>query len=234
MLINLRNALMAGKRWTNPYVTDGLVAMWDGEWNAGGGKHNDTTTVIKDLIGSCDLSIVDTTTIGGNYFMPAFLPNVVNLLSSVPLPTTIRAIEMTVTDAKGGANNFGIMTIAQNYRGVCKFVEWIGCGSSGNYLMRQQSVNSGIAVWSINYNNDNNNTNVSFCKNGEAASGATTSWSSVAMADGTDSDKLVRVRAPYADCRIYSIRLYNRTLAASEIAANYAIDKARFGLPDAT
>ena len=25
------------KPWTNPYVTDGLVAMWDGEWNAGGG-----------------------------------------------------------------------------------------------------------------------------------------------------------------------------------------------------
>ena len=231
MLINLRNALMAGKKWKNPYVTGGLVAMWDGEWNAAGGKHNDTATAIKDLVGSCDLSIVDTTTIGVNYFLPASIQNVVNLLSSVPLPTTIRAIEMTVTDASGGINNFGIMTIAQSYRGVCKFSQWIGCGSRGNYLMRQQSVNSGIVVWSINYNNDNNNTDVSFCKNGEAVSGASINWSNVAMNDGTDGDKLVRVRAPYADCRIYSIRLYSRALTAAEIAANYAIDKARFGVP---
>ena len=231
MLINLRNALMAGKRWKNPYITNGLVAMWDGEWNAGGDKHNDAATSIKDIVGSCDLSILDTTTIGGNYFMPASIQNVANLLSSVPLPTTIRAIEMTVADAEGGVNNFGIMTIAQSYRGVCKFAAWIGCGSRGSYLMRQQSVNSGIVVWSINYNNDNNNTDVSFCKNGEAVSGASTNWSNTAMADGTDSDKLVRVRAPYADCKIFSIRLYSRALTADEIAANYAIDKARFGLP---
>ena len=30
---------------------------------------------------------------------------------------------------------------------------------------------------------------------------------------------------------VYNIRLYSRALTASEIAANYAIDKARFGLP---
>ena len=36
----------------NPYITDGLVAMWDGEWNVGLGKHSDTATVWKDLISS--------------------------------------------------------------------------------------------------------------------------------------------------------------------------------------
>jgi hypothetical protein len=30
---------------------------------------------------------------------------------------------------------------------------------------------------------------------------------------------------------VYNIRLYSRALTADEIAANYAIDKARFGLP---
>lgn len=28
-------------KWENPYITDGLVALWDGEWNAGFGKHLD-------------------------------------------------------------------------------------------------------------------------------------------------------------------------------------------------
>ena len=33
------------------YIQDGLVAMWDGEWNAGGGKHNTNATMWKDLTG---------------------------------------------------------------------------------------------------------------------------------------------------------------------------------------
>jgi hypothetical protein len=33
---------------------------------------------------------------------------------------------------------------------------------------------------------------------------------------------------------IHSVRLYSRALTADEIAANYAVDKARFNLPDAT
>ena len=50
MLIAARNAFMAGKRWKNPYVTNGLIAMWDGEWNAGGGVHDSTATTWKNLV----------------------------------------------------------------------------------------------------------------------------------------------------------------------------------------
>jgi len=38
--------------WPNPYVTDGLVAMWDGEWNAGIGRHNGASTTWVDLSGN--------------------------------------------------------------------------------------------------------------------------------------------------------------------------------------
>lgn len=43
--------------WENPYVTNGLVAMWDGEWNAGGGVHDADATLWKDLIGPNDLTV---------------------------------------------------------------------------------------------------------------------------------------------------------------------------------
>ena len=43
--------------WKNPYVTDGLVAMWDGQWNAGGGIHSPYATIWKDLVGSHDLNL---------------------------------------------------------------------------------------------------------------------------------------------------------------------------------
>lgn len=35
--------------WTNPYVTDGLIAQYDGEWNAGGGIHNASAPTWKNL-----------------------------------------------------------------------------------------------------------------------------------------------------------------------------------------
>ena len=57
MLINLRNALMAGKRkpTAKDYVQSGLVAMWDGIENAGWGVHDPNATEWKDLVGSYDL-----------------------------------------------------------------------------------------------------------------------------------------------------------------------------------
>lgn len=39
------------KQVPNPYITDGLIAMWDGEWNIAVGSHSDTTTVWKDISG---------------------------------------------------------------------------------------------------------------------------------------------------------------------------------------
>ena len=36
----------------NPYVTDGLLAMWDGEWNVAVGIHSESTTVWKDISGN--------------------------------------------------------------------------------------------------------------------------------------------------------------------------------------
>jgi hypothetical protein len=41
------------------YVQDGLVAMWDGEWNAGRGTHDPNATVWKDLVNNTDIQITD-------------------------------------------------------------------------------------------------------------------------------------------------------------------------------
>ncbi len=47
-----QSSSMGSKR--NPYVTKGLVAMWDGEWNVGIGQHDGNARVWKDLIGKSD------------------------------------------------------------------------------------------------------------------------------------------------------------------------------------
>lgn len=60
-LLSLR--LAAQLKYTpDSYVREGLVAMWDGEWNAGRGAHDPNATVWKDLIGTRDLAMLDMTT----------------------------------------------------------------------------------------------------------------------------------------------------------------------------
>jgi len=41
--------------WRNPYITHGLVSMWDGEWNAGGGIHDPAATSWPDLVSGLTL-----------------------------------------------------------------------------------------------------------------------------------------------------------------------------------
>ena len=38
--------------WHNPYITNGLIGMWDGEWNAGPGLHDANATGLFDLTGT--------------------------------------------------------------------------------------------------------------------------------------------------------------------------------------
>lgn len=54
--------------WHNPYIADGLVAMWDGEWNAAGGIHDASATTWVDLTGNHrPLAIIPTS---GAYWKP--------------------------------------------------------------------------------------------------------------------------------------------------------------------
>lgn len=39
----------------NPYITSGLVAMWDGEWNIGWGEHDSSTSSWVNLVNGSDL-----------------------------------------------------------------------------------------------------------------------------------------------------------------------------------
>lgn len=62
------NVVKGAEGWTNPYVTDGLVAFWDGDWNAGNGVHGSDKKIV-DLSGNWrDLVLSDDCVIGENYF----------------------------------------------------------------------------------------------------------------------------------------------------------------------
>ena len=47
--------------WHIPYITDGLVACWDGIENAGAGVHNPAATVWKDIVGGYEFALTGVT-----------------------------------------------------------------------------------------------------------------------------------------------------------------------------
>lgn len=235
MLINLRNALMAGKRMptAKDYVQSGLVAMWDGIENAGWGTHSNNSPI--DLIAGIQLSRNDSGTIisddsfttpAGTYYY-ADIPDFKTAVNSKDFTCEI------VMSGLRAANN-GIFSIAE--RGL-----WIY--GNGNYNVSTVNIMATAYTQGVNPNFTSDG-RFSFAVAGGQSPAVYIGGQTKSASYGSLSSFSVNrvyiggmngnnVFSP-ASKTFYCVRLYERTLSAQEIAANYAIDKERFGLPDAT
>ena len=222
MIKGSRMMMKRGGGWQNPYVTDGLVAMWDGEWNAGGGVHDSEATTWKDLIGSNDLTIY------GNVLSNCIsniglYGNAAGASFKIDGISTIEACH----EYQGGSITYGIIAntgeVSSSRIGL---VHYGGANAFQTY--------SNI-FWS--YPEIGNQHAITLCGttagcyvNGNELQPVTHSadpWNngSVTIIGGRMNGSY-RLLANY-----FCVRFYSRDLTAAEIAANYAIDKARFNLP---
>lgn len=231
-------AIPRARRWTNPYVTDGLIAMWDGEWNAGPGVHDPNATTWKDLVGGveayastssakflfaqnvcrCDLSSINS----------SFGVLVAYLLGDVGL--SVRQIDVVYSSSSSSS---------------CAPLCLSGI-SSRQFLC----ANVGGLIGQVGYSQFGA-TNVSVTQLHAYSVVLTGGWPimSAAFADGQSLDisgykTAITQYQPYSQGRIFlgyknnqnnvldlaNVRLYSRALTAAEIATNNAIDKARFNL----
>lgn len=223
-------------KWTNPYVTDGLIAMWDGEWNAGGGEHDANATTWKDLVGVADMRCSGSATFNpasvgiGNYFYTDAASSVVSAFNAHRV-----TLEIAYGDISQKWNNTGPFGIGED---------------SGVFKIQQNRLS-------------NTGCNCLFCGDNWALSGVLGPQESPSMyvafaCDGTSRSAFVRGATVFTLTRtaqytavipdgsrvyigwsadntytgydIHAVRIYNRALTASEVAANYAVDKARFGI----
>lgn len=247
MLINLRNALMAGKRMptAKDYVQNGLVAMWDGIENAGWGVHDASATTWKDLAGTEDLIF---TTTG------AHPPHWEDNCAARTTTTRWAVVFATSQNADTDADTVEVVTDFTWYNNDIYPTGLVG-GRQGRLI--------GVA-------NNSQGSSVLFAgyATGKGVPlGSTTKFTASILFSGTgnasvadyyldgnhySSDRLETTKtdwnsqSPYYfviggrrasdnDCgysgKIFCVRKYNRALTADEIARNYAIDKARFNLP---
>ena len=239
-----------GGVWRNPYVTDGLVAMWDGEWNAGGGVHDNTITEWFDLTGNNHRMYAPSPSWGTNYAYCA------NNADSRFRETAAEAewfrdlvaagkytVELVFTPATGGGGEalnyyvigFGFLFSATALTTTRTYV----------FLDLATSVLGGTAVntrKALEINGMNYlaprcaqvscdvSSGILACNGTEVAISGTfnVTMEKQGMALGARGD--LSNYSSSSEMKHFRFSVYNRPLTSAELAANYAIDKERFGL----
>lgn len=242
MLIAHRNGMLAGGYTARDYVSDGLVAMWDGIENAGRGVHDPNATTWKDLVGSMNLTI--------NTSLGEWAINNLHGLSNVR--QTYSSASADLTTAVASVINSGIFTL-EEVIGTSSACSTYGGGSNITASGSETNRNRYTDYRSASSPYDQIRVRLQVVKDGQTYNSYSgfvphTVHMSGFVVNGTSTrpildgavtgdtinsisgDNLDNLKVD-ATTDTYNIRLYSRALTAEEIARNYAIDKARFNLP---
>ena len=247
MLINLRNSLMTGKRTptAKDYVQNGLVAMWDGIENAGWGVHDGDATTWANLLdpdhpltgnniafagkgtripSSCTYTNLDIQSMWNNGFS---LELVVSFLGVTGV--SANAI-FTVLKLYGSTTSY----LAINIEGA-----WTSSLSTMGFNTARVRIGSGAPI-SLGTTNPQPRV-ATVCVTSAAQSKQYLDGLGYASYGAATSNLYVPANNNLMfggssgwvsnNCMLNAVRFYSRVLTAEEIAANYAIDKARFELP---
>lgn len=223
---------IAGTDIENPYVTDGLVAMWDAEWNCALGLHSMDTTKWNDIVSGYNLELAS-----GNTSKWEAKANVINGkwgIVSPKLQALFKAANKNNLsydicfsalpyDIKGTVLGFNNTTI-----GSIAYLSTIGdwCWSP-NWIPSNKFKTTRKGTLSVVRNGQTGRTDV--YEDGALFSGKTRS-------SGYDpTGKTFGIGYGYGQwnnaptgIKIHCIRLYNRMLTADEIQKNKDIDTNRF------
>ena len=240
MLMNLRNAMMAGKRTptAKDYVQDGLIVMWDSIENVGWGVHDPSDRTWLDIVGGKTIALPSATQVLDNkmVFTQAATSSAISYDSDIPAYSVFHTFRMLNQD--------------QASQMIFILLSYGTSSSVGSY-----SWNSSIPLRvfrGVNWRNITLEDYDAPCQIGMVYStkkdGSSPDAIFAIYVNGSQVYKLVGPSWYFAydfalsgnyyigaatnrPQDVYGIRLYNRAITDAEIAANYAIDKARFGLP---
>ena len=240
MLINLRNALMTGKRTptAKDYEQSGLVAMWDGIENAGWGTHDPNATVWKDLIRDLDATYSiasETPNWGADCWRSVSASDGRVFRTIYPDLTGYDGHTVEIVASKNNAVR-GIIVGSYGYRdepgSSGKNFEWYGNSCFRAYYLTPNIITTansfpiGVRCYFATVK-DNRTYKIKNGNGVDIGTGTgTVQLNGTHCSLGCDN----RTGDMCLNGDICAIRIYSRALTATEIAANYAIDKARFGL----
>lgn len=241
--------------WQNPYNTNSLVAMWDAEWNVGNGHHDPNATVWRDLSGngidlaptgpiewSCEDGIYK---VGGFAEKGSWFEN--SNISEYSRDAFLRggngaSLEIVVaeTSTSRWKGIFSIGPETPTSDNAFSMLRYYDAGRNTDRAYHPQGIQGNVStrprtacppILSLH------------CR-AIYGSRLEAFYNTVPGSEHTYGAGIVPFRmnriaigrclwGNYGiwDGGIMSVRVYNRLLSPSEIAANYAIDMARFNLP---
>lgn len=229
-----REATYGSKK--NPYVTKGLIAMWDGEWNAGLGRHDGSICEWKDVVGKSDCKSIGTprfsnkaTVLDGN-----------SCWEVNPSPELVKAVQSaSVTcevvlrfDKDASAMNEGFIGFGKtDSRVLWGYVGGRPFGPDAVIVFQHKS-SPAIQGWKVSSSLDGLHTVVISSHDAEVLG-----WIDAKVCLKTKTAVATNPLPCYIGYidswakmkgRIYCVRIYNRALDERELLANHAIDKKRF------
>lgn len=237
MIINRRRYMGRENRLTpNDYIQNGLVSMFDGEWNSGINLHSNSPSVWTDLAGTNDLNIMTSNVdVSDNYLRNTSYASCIAYKSG-EIGCRTQEIVMQVIEHDSAKSAFVIANNINNYIGN---FHW--SYNSFNSLMTSSYGNAERSYFHYSISDRNIHT--------LSASGLTEQIASLCMMDGVQSSGSLRPTgrdgsvgyfaigglAPKqgiygTKCKVFCVRLYNRNLSKTEILHNQHIDNIRFNL----
>lgn len=214
--------------WDNPYVTDGLVAMWDGQWNFGGGIHSPKGNRLYELISSAtETAVASTFTVGKNFWEveTAIAANRVTELTTAfknaILGGAAHLDVITYVNAPATAIYGNVITMSGINFG---YQPASGLGgfsllTSGRHLVQDTKL-IGRSAANLEIDIDTTQRTLTYTVGTESTT------ISVESLDSLSNHFYIAVPGT----RLYCVRVYNRLLSPSEKSANHEMDKLRFPL----
>lgn len=246
MLIARRNSMVVGGISAKSYIQDGLVAMWDGIENAGWGMHNPNATVWKDLTGNnhdltlyenamtwLDNAITGKPTAVSPYYWAEGLSNSGGIAKAYTMEFCIE-IQPTTQFCIGccfGKNLSGRRPLFFTIDGQRINID----STNGTTLYGPPVTNGYVGTINVHYIESTSGTGAkadSVYSNGQQytysrnQAGSDVSYYPYPRVGGRGHSGSYMTNR----LKFHRIALYSHALTADEIAANNAMDKARFNL----
>lgn len=209
------------------YVQDGLIGHWDAIDNVGVGIHSNTTNIWKDLVGNRDFALTANGSWSGAGNALKVSGHSAAATSAGPAYKTIEIV-YRMTDSGG--------RILFSCGGDdTRVVIFDGSGAKGYFDGRSPKIATKCVAWTYNSSVRRSMTGVY----GDDGKVAAVYGDGEARNDGTNANNwnpgtVMSIGDRYASSypwygEVYAIRLYSTALTPEQIAANHAIDEARFG-----
>ena len=250
MLIGMRNALFGGAKLSaKSYVRDGLVMQYDGIENVGFGDHDSTATAWHDLTNNNSNAILVNRYAWGESFVYIYGKTYDTMIKIPGLPS-MTDFTFEVVHRMDAKDNYARLWESEAYgQWHHRFAALFGTSMHPSNMSFVIGVDADVNYNLIPVSNVSRSFSVvpnvisqysiatRVFVDGQFVQEMTPSMVASEIPTPTSYlDVGNRSKNPNRgfDGAVFAIRAYNRILTASEIATNYAIDKARFNLPDVT